>query len=818
MNGTLRVLCCLAVLLSLCVAARAQTTEHPWLQWQSPTVCDVDLSGAYVGRHSGVVLAAGGVDGQGRLSDRIFALLPQADGATRWIEAGRLPRAMAQGASASTAEGVWCLGGNNEQGPCADVLLLQWDAADKQVRVSEQTSLPMALQQAAAAGYGSAIYVVGGIGADGALNDRLLSLEVQQEAAANWTELPKLPSGPIAAAQFLPQGGAENNWLYLIGGHTTEGDSALVWRYQPYRRQWQAVTPMPAATAQAAAFALGAAHILVVSRDDAVYAYHTITDTWITAPVDIPDLKRLYGVAQNGKQVTLVGANDGQLIALPGRATFKSSQLSLADYLALGGYLLFIVLVGLYFTNRGKSTKDYFLGGNRIPWWAAGLSLLATQVSSIGFMAVPAKTFATDWAYFLGILTWFMVVPIVIRFYIPFFRKLELTSAYEYLELRFNLPVRLLSALLFCLLQIGRLSVVLYLPALALAAVTGIDQTLCILMTGLLATIYTYFGGMEAVVWTDVVQTGLLLAGVLLSIAFVIIKIGGDVSQFTHIVLHDHKMQLVLPGHDASKAVLWVVILGYFFSRFAGLSSDQANVQRYLTTRDARQAGRALWLDVAVSIPWAFTVFFLGTALYVFYKLHPSWLHPAVDTNGIVPLFVAQAFPPGLAGVIIAAIFAAAMSSLDSSMHSTSTVLVTDFYARLLPRSNDRARLILAKAMVGLLGVFGTITALYLASSQIKSVWDQFGTILGLFVGAVAGLFVLGLFTVRVDGWDALIGGIVGVLATTYVSFYTHAFFLLYPAVGVLVTVIVAYAASFIPRSRRLARQLTVFAPQAAVD
>ncbi len=212
---------------------------------------------------------------------------------------------------------------------------------------------------------------------------------------------------------------------------------------------------------------------------------------------------------------------------------------------------------------------------------------------------------------------------------------------------------------------------------------------------------------------------------------------------------------------------------------------------------------------MAVSIPWALIAFSFGTALYVYYKLHPERLSPAVDMDGLVPLFVAQQLPAGISGLIIAAIFAAAMSSMDSSMHSTATVLVTDFYGRLHRRSSDRARLILARALTVALGAFGTLTALALARAGVHSLWDLFQGIIGLFVGGLAGLFMLGLFTRRANGAGALVGAVASA-GLLYLA-RPHIHFFLYPVAGVAGCVLVGYAASLVLPGRPKTAGLTVF-------
>lgn len=301
----------------------------------------------------------------------------------------------------------------------------------------------------------------------------------------------------------------------------------------------------------------------------------------------------------------------------------------------------------------------------------------------------------------------------------------------------------------------------------------------------------------------------MLVGGALVCAGFVVLGIEGGAYRFFEVAVSDEKFHLGTFEGGVTTAAIWVVLVGNFFQRFLGLTADQAIVQRYLSTRDQSQSVRALWTDVAASIPWAIIVFFLGTALYVYYKLHPERLSPAIDIDGIVPLFVAQQLPAGVSDLIIAAIFTAAMSSLDSSIHSTATIWVTDFYARLSPGSSDLVRLRLARWLTFALGTFATVAALILAAADVRSLWDLFLTMVGLFGGGLAGLFVLGMFTRRAHGGGALVA-----VVTSAVLLYIaqpHRHFFLYPAVGLLGCVAAGYIASIVLPGIPKTHGLTVF-------
>lgn len=820
---------CFAALLGLATLGLAQG-EADWLRWSAgPSLPDsLGVGGAFVGAAQGAVIVAGGSNfplpgGSKTYRDTIYVLAPEGSGG-RWRQAGKLPIAAAHGAAVSTPAGLLCLGGENDRGPLRDVFLLKWDASKRIVTVDHRPpDLPMACSYLSSAQSGSTVYVAGGKGARGELTS-FWAMGGSANRRSPWQQLAPWPGPPRFGALLTAQHDGRQPGLYLFSGKHGRDYLTDGYRYTPATRSWTATAPLRRAALLAPIAAVGQSHILVFSGSDGhdvdrwrelgsqycfpadVLAYHTITDTWAQVgrlPVGVVGTTAVpWGkgfILPSGEIRPTVRTPCAQLV----RVVSASRSFGPLDYAALVTYLAALLLIGAHFSAREKTTDDFFLAGHRIPWWAAGLSLMATQVSSIGFMAVPAKSFATDWVYFAGVITWFAVVPIVTRVFIPLFRRLNVTTAYEYLEGRFDVKVRCFSALVFSLMQLGRMAVVLYLPAAALSAVTGLSPHTSILIMGVLATAYTVAGGMEAVIWTDVIQAVVLVGGALLCIAAVVFGIDGGLGQFVRVALDDDKLRVANLSWDFATAALWVVLVGNVFTRLAGLTADQAVVQRYLTTQDAKQSARALWLDVAVSIPWAIIVFGLGTALYVFYKTHPELLAPGSKTIEAVPLFVAQCLPSGLSGLIIAAIFAAAMSSLDSSMHSVATTWTTDFYARLSATVSDRHRLRFARALTIVLGLFGTATALWIASAEVKSLWDLFIKIMGLFTGGLSGLFILGLITTRTGALAALVGALASVAAMVLVWRFRLVHPLLYTAVGVVVCLFVGYAASFVPHSGR---------------
>lgn len=484
-------------------------------------------------------------------------------------------------------------------------------------------------------------------------------------------------------------------------------------------------------------------------------------------------------------------------------------RLATADLLAVGVYLVALVAVGAYFARRERATSDYFLAGRRVPWWAAGVSIFGTQLSAITYMAMPALVYRTDWSYLFGNMMMLVAAPVVVAAYLPIYRRQNLTTAYEYLERRFHLSVRLLGAAAFCLFQLGRMGVILLLPALALATVTGIDVYYCILVMGIVATAYTVLGGIEAVVWTDVLQAGVLLGGAVLSLLVIFGGVEGGLAGTFQMAESRGKLSLGFWSWDFATAAIWVILFGRLLEMFVPYTADQTVVQRYLTTPDEKQAARGVWTNALLSVPATLIFFSVGTGLWAFYRTRPELLNPAGRTDDIFAWFIAQQLPVGISGLVIAGLFAAAMSSLDSSMNSVATVLVTDFYRRFRPAAADRGALRLARALTLLLGVLGTGSAVWMALRHDPSMWDQHTKIVGLLGGGMAGLFALGVFTRRANA----LGAVVGLAASTAILYAVQrsgrVHFFLYSAVAIGSCFAIGWAASWLAPPPASTRGLT---------
>ena len=548
-----------------------------------------------------------------------------------------------------------------------------------------------------------------------------------------------------------------------------------------------------------------------------ILVYHTITDSWAEV-FDSPL------IARAGAAVVPLASPSGSLSALviggeekPGVRSADATRVDITytahfgwlNWVVLILYLLGMVYLGYYFMKRaGNSGDDFFKGGGRIPWWAAGISIFATMLSAITYMSIPAKAYATDWTYYPMQICILLVSFPVIRYYLPFFRRLNVTTAYEYLERRFNSATRLMASILFIVFMVARTALVLFLPSLAMTAVTGINIYICIALMALITILYCTMGGVEAVVWGDVIQGIILVGGAILAAVYLIVNTGDTgASDFWQIATDHDKIRLFLfdaeNPYDFVNATWWVVILGGLANNLISYTSDQTVIQRYLTTSDEKSAARGILTNGLMSVVVTIAFFTIGTGLYTFFKTHPAELDITMAKgDAIFPFFMMSQLPAGLAGLLIAAVFAATMSTIASNINSISTAFTVDLWGKMKKQTPKGGEVKVARIAGICAGMIGMAIAWLMATVDIQSLLDYFNTILGLLSGAIGGLFMMGIFFPRIGSKAAIIGFLCGTATVLYMNFFTQANFLLFGFVSMLVSVLVALLLSiFMPQT-----------------
>ncbi len=474
------------------------------------------------------------------------------------------------------------------------------------------------------------------------------------------------------------------------------------------------------------------------------------------------------------------------------------------DFAILAIYLAVLVAMGAFFAIRENSTERFFLGGRSIPWWAVGISIFGTQLSAITYIAIPARAYATDWSWLIVNLGIPVVGVIVVLVFLPVYRKNQITSVYEFLETRFGVETRVYGALAFIVMHIGRMSIILFLPSLALSYVTNMPVSTMILVMGVLVTVYTVLGGIEAVIWTDVIQVIILLFGALISLFVIFSQVDGGMAAVISTGYHAGKMRMVHLSAETSQDIVWILLLGSIFGSLVPYAADQTVVQRYFTTKNDKEARNCLLLGTFMSVPASLLFFFLGTALFVYYGTFPERLGSDVEGDRIYPYFLVHALPTGITGIVIAAIFAASMSSLDSSLNSISTVCITDFYKRFMcPDADDRKCLSLARCITIIVGAFSTLTALYVAQRimndpEQRGAWEAFAAIQSLLGGGLAGVFCLGIFCKRANQAGAVAALVICTACLAVVKYELEWHVQTYAAISLVVVLVAGTIVSYI--------------------
>ena len=835
-------------LATCCCPSVSHAQIQKQLAWKElPPIPDKEgFAGMFAGVSNGALICMGGANfpeampwdgGKKVWYDNIYIL---EKGASSWkLAEEKLPRPIAYGVSFTYGNQIILAGGSDATTHYDDVISVTYN--NGKIVFDTLPSLPFPLANMTGALVGDYLFIAGGNkGINTPPLNTFLGLNMQRPMSEReWSTLEPWPGPPRMQAVSA----SLNDQFFLFSGIDLPVAEDLTkrqilsdaYKFTPDKNsntlsgKWTRLREMPrgVAAGPTPAPTMGSDHILfpggldgtTASNKDPrkfpgfrtdLLAYHAQSDSWL-AFGDLPEKSTRVTVPAakwNGEWV-IVNGEIG-----PGKRSPKVFSISKVttfgwvNWLTLVAYLALMVFVGVLFDKKDQTTSNFFTASGKIPWWAAGLSIYGTQLSAITFMAIPAIVFATDWSLLIGSFLILATVPFVVKFYIPFFRRLNITSAYEYLEHRFSANVRMMGSISFILFQLGRMGIVLFLPAIAISSVTGINVYLLITIMGAICIVYTVMGGIEAVIWADVIQIVILLGGAILCLVIAIYNIDGGLSGTIAKGLADDKFNLFHWGWGYDRLYLWVGIVGFFFLNIIPYTSDQTIVQRYLTVKDERAAAKTLYTNGLVTIPGAFIFFGLGTVLYVFYHDNPGVI-PSEQVGEILPYFVVQQLPAGVAGLIIAGVFAASQSTLSSSMNSVAAAYSTDLHARLRPGRADESRLRVAKNTTIIAGVFGISSAMIIAALDVQFIFNLFQEVLGIFGGSLAGVFMLGIFTSRANRYGAVAGFVVGVVLVLLAKEFTSISVYLYAAISIVGCFITGYLTSLVRPSTKDVTGLT---------
>ena len=442
------------------------------------------------------------------------------------------------------------------------------------------------------------------------------------------------------------------------------------------------------------------------------------------------------------------------------------------DYILFFAYLIGIILVGASFYSRNKSSDAFTTGNQQFPAWAVTLSIFATFVSSISYLALPGSAYLGNWNVFVFSLSLPIAAIIAVKYFVPLYRRINSPSAYTFLENRFGLWARIYVSACYLLTQVMRIGTILYLLAITIHTITDWNIPFIILLTGVSVLIYSILGGIQAVIWTDAIQAIVLIGGALVGIVYLFVNIPGGWDTFVSVGQEAGKFSLGSFGIELDQPTFWVVLIYGLFINLQNYGIDQNYVQRYVASSSDQNAGKsALWGGL-LYIPVSLMFLLIGTLLYVFYQTGgnlPSDLMAEGQGDKVFPYFIVQQLPSGLTGILIASIFAAGMSTVSTSFNSGATVIYTDYYQRFYEdrssRDNSMRVLYIASAV---LSVLGMIVAL--AMINVKSALDAWWSLASIFSGGMLGLFLLGAFVRRARHVGAIAGVVAGLLLIVYLN------------------------------------------------
>jgi SSS family solute:Na+ symporter len=431
------------------------------------------------------------------------------------------------------------------------------------------------------------------------------------------------------------------------------------------------------------------------------------------------------------------------------------------------------VVFGASFFFRNKTSEQFTTGGRKIPAWVVGMSIFATFVSSISFLALPGKAYTANWNAFVFSLSIPLASFAAIKFFIPLYRQVGNVSAYYYLELRFGTWARIYASVCYILTQLMRTGAILMLLALPLNALFGWNVKIVIIITGFAVMIYSMLGGIKAVIWTDTIQGIILIAGAIACAVYLTFSMPEGPGQLFRIASADHKFSFGTFGLSLKDSTFWVVLIYGLFINLQNYGIDQNYVQRYLTTSSEKEAKSSALLGSLLYIPVSLIFFYIGTALYAYYTAQPDLLPESLKVTGsgdkVFPYFITSGLPGGLTGLLIASVFSAGMSTVSTSLNSTATIVLSDYYKRYINKQADeRSSMIVLYTASFVTGILGIVIALSLAG--VESALDAWWSLASIFSGGMLGLFLLGYISKRVRRKEAVMGVLIGVMVIIWMS------------------------------------------------
>ena len=439
--------------------------------------------------------------------------------------------------------------------------------------------------------------------------------------------------------------------------------------------------------------------------------------------------------------------------------------MQIIDFIIFFVYLIGITIFGGTFYQKNKTSSAFTLGNRNIPGWVVTMSIFATFVSSISYLALPGSAYLKDWNAFVFSLSLPIAAVVAIMVFVPLYRKVNSPSAYTFLEQRFGAWARVYASTSYFLTQLMRIGTILYLLALTINSIFGWDIASVIIVTGFIVMIYSILGGIQAVVWTDAIQGIILITGAIVCAVYILFSMPEGPGQMFSIASDYNKFSLGSFNLDLSESTFWVVLVYGIFINLQNYGIDQNYVQRYIASRSDKEAKKSAFTGGMLYIPVSFLFLFIGTALFAFYQSAagslPTDLQDPTKSDGVFPYFIVNELPVGVTGLLIASIFAAGMSTISTSYNSSATVFLTDYYQRFFRKTaSDKEAMRVLYVSSFVISICGILIAI--AMINVKSVLDAWWKLASIFSGGMLGLFLLGVFSRHKNTVGAVVAVIVG--------------------------------------------------------
>ena len=473
-------------------------------------------------------------------------------------------------------------------------------------------------------------------------------------------------------------------------------------------------------------------------------------------------------------------------------------------------YLAAMVIIGLRLAGKQHTTEDFFLAGRRMPWLIVAMSMFASLTSAVTYMGLPAAAYTENISMIVVCIISPIVAPFLILIFYPFYQRLRVTTSYEYIGHRFGAPGRYASSALFILARVGWVGVVIYAPAIALSVVTGLPLWGAILLMGAVATAYTFLGGVSADIWTDVIQFFIMIGGAVWLCVTLIDRVPDGVSGIFAIAAETGHLKVFEWRFSLYEMSGAVVAVTFFFQLMQDYGTDQTTVQRLMATPTLRGVSRAIIFNAVVDFFLIGILLFIGIGMFAYYRHFPELLTEGIAGDRLLPHYIIQALPNGVSGLLITAIFAAAMSSMDSGISSLATVVVNDFVRPLrrepLP---EKRELWLARVLTLVFGVFGTLAAFYVTT--FEHIIQAYTSIISLFNAPILALFLLGMLTRRgrFAGW--CVGAPIAIIGNLWLQYVVKAHWVYYFPFSFGVCILIAYVVSLFLPGKPPRRELTIW-------